>query len=198
MAIESQLDRIAEKFERLRDSDPRCRVGSSGEHQYELNVPISEQELAELERSHGVELPTDYRAFITTFSNGGAGPIYGQFTVQDAFAEYLTPSKPFPYETGCRIEYSHSHSGDDLKRLREFYKDPANQYGKIVLGEMGDGMMTDLIVTGMARGQVWIDDRTTEWGGLYPCDTFGNKEPLCFVDWYETWLDRAIARKDVP
>ena len=198
MAFKFQLKRISNKFERLRASDPECLIGSSGEHGYELKSPIDARELSDLERSHDVELPPDYRMFVSTFSNGGPGPIYGQFSVQEAFADYLTPALPFPYESGRRVEFSYAHSGDELKRLGKFYTDPANQHGKIVIGEMGCGIMTDLIITGPARGQVWIDDRTTEWGGLYPCNTFGNEKPLSFLDWYETWLDLALAGEDVP
>jgi hypothetical protein len=54
--------------------------------------------------------------------------------------------------------------------------------------------MLDLIVTGQARGQVWIDDRTYEWGGLYPFDQFDNATPLSFLDWYEAWLDECLGQ----
>lgn len=45
-------------------------------HRGELGLPLSEAELAEVERVAG-ELPADYRAFLTGVAGSGAGPGYG-------------------------------------------------------------------------------------------------------------------------
>jgi hypothetical protein len=96
-----------------------------------------------------------------------------------------------------RVPYSDDQTAEELKVLGAFYDDPKNEYGKIVIGEMGCGIMIDLVVMGPARGQVWIDDRTYEWGGLYPFDQFDNSAPLHFLDWYETWLDQLLNMLEV-
>lgn len=56
----------------------RSIFGASG-HGFELNGPISERELVGWERGHGIELPADYRAYLSELGNGGAGPYYGSF-----------------------------------------------------------------------------------------------------------------------
>jgi hypothetical protein len=78
----------------------RARLGlrrtGAGEHQYELNPPASEGAVAALEEKYGANLPQDYRCFVTQFADGGAGPVYGLFTIDEAFAEHLVPRLPFP------------------------------------------------------------------------------------------------------
>ncbi len=192
MQYHDQLLRITSKFERLRALDQAFRIGESGGHQYELNPPAPATLVAALEQEHSISLPGDYRFFVTQFADGGAGPAYGLFTIEESFADHLVPSLPFPYDAGKRVPYSDDQTEDDLKELCAFYDDPRNEHGKLVIGEIGCGIMIDLIVNGRSKGQVWIDDRTYEWGGLYPYDQFGNSEPLTFMGWYEAWLDDSL------
>ena len=55
------------------------RVFGAGEHCFKLNAPPSEQEVQRFEALHRIQLPPDYRRFITIIGNGGAGPTYGFF-----------------------------------------------------------------------------------------------------------------------
>ena len=172
--------------------DTELRIGEAREHQYDLNPTIDAGKIASVEATYQVSLPPDYKCFLLGFANGGAGPGFGLFTIDEAFERHLTPHLPFPYETAMRVVYADTQTEEELKELCAFYDDPRNEHGKLVLGELGCGAMMDLIVTGPARGQVWIDDRSTEWGGLYPFDQFDNSSPLSFMNWYEVWLDRSL------
>ncbi|BAJ27123.1 MULTISPECIES: hypothetical protein [Kitasatospora] len=50
--------------------------------------------------------------------------------------------------------------------------------GTLVIGEIGCGTFSRLVVTGPNAGQVWLDDQS--WGGLAPGPDF--------YDWYTAWL----------
>ena len=57
--------------------DPlRWRFGAS-EHRHRLSPPIAEEELAAFELDEGASLRVDYRTFLSSVGNGGAGPHYG-------------------------------------------------------------------------------------------------------------------------
>lgn len=50
--------------------------------------------------------------------------------------------------------------------------------GTLLLGEMGCGTFSRLVISGSNAGQVWLDDRS--WGGLTQGPDFGT--------WYTAWL----------
>ena len=196
MRYQNQLSRIRVKLDQLRSLDTSFGIGQASVHRYELNPPAPNATVTELEKIHKVSLPDDYRLFVTAFGNGGAGPDYGLFTIEESFADHLHPGLPFPYESAMRVPYSDDQTEEDVKQLGAFFADSCNNYGKLVIGEMGCGIMIDLVVNGPSKGQVWIDDRTYEWGGLYPYDQFDTTQPLRFLDWYEMWLDQALSHFD--
>jgi hypothetical protein len=84
-------------------------VFGADSHQFLVNDPLAESVVQTFERKHKIQLPADYRSFLTTIGNGGAGPYYGIFplgymdgvgsaiqpwTEQDGFIGVL--SEPFP------------------------------------------------------------------------------------------------------
>jgi hypothetical protein len=71
---------IRERVLALRGADTQPVFGARA-HGFELEDPLSPQELAELEAQLGVELPAGYRGFLLEVGAGGAGPAYGVFPV---------------------------------------------------------------------------------------------------------------------
>ena len=71
--------------------------------------PVSEERLANFESINGVNLPTDYRSFLSAFGAGGAGPDYGIYdfakiesvSVQDRF--HLTDTSEWPEDDDDRM-----------------------------------------------------------------------------------------------
>jgi len=49
-----------------------------------LNPVLPEQEVLAFAQRYQIELPADYRYFLTTVGNGGAGPFYGIFPLGQA------------------------------------------------------------------------------------------------------------------
>jgi hypothetical protein len=68
---------VIDRIRRLAKLRPDV-FGADG-HDWSWNPPLPEATVVEFEREHGVRLPEEYRSFITTIANGGAGPFYGVF-----------------------------------------------------------------------------------------------------------------------
>ena len=66
----SQTDRITEKLERARKSDPELREFGAQEHGYLIGPPLTDEEVTAFEKAFEVTLPGCYRAFLTQVGNG--------------------------------------------------------------------------------------------------------------------------------
>jgi hypothetical protein len=110
--------------------DPqRVRFGAR-RHDYAFRTPIAEARLEEIERDANVRFPDEYRAWVTTLGDGGAGPYHGLL--------------PLDHEV--------------QRALARGTFDPADPYrgGVIGLGHLGCGYLALYVI---ARGEVWIDAR---------------------------------------
>lgn len=68
---------VRERVESLRDRPGHERHFGVDVHGYTLAPTLGDDDLADLEAWLGVELPADYRLFLTQVGAGGAGPHYG-------------------------------------------------------------------------------------------------------------------------
>ena len=180
-----RLERIRERLQLLARCDAQLQVFGAHQHEYRLEPPLDEAEVAAFERTHGVSLPEDYRAFLTTLGNGGAGPFYGLAPLSAeaprfaaTFDDAPPPSlaRPFALAEAWR-------QGEDAPKPP--IADEANLYdGLVQLSDHGCGYFDVLIVAGPQRGQVWADF-TQALGGL-------ERWYDSFLDGYEAWLDRAF------
>src|SRR5262249_20028926 len=83
-------------------------------HEFQLSPPLKKREVAAFERRYAVELPPEYRAFITRVANGGAGPAYGMYSLEEA----LTKDEPRPIpDDFLRTPFPHADAYNP-------YKDP--------------------------------------------------------------------------
>jgi len=69
--------RILDKLEQLRATDPKCLFFGVDTHRYRVGPQLSPTEVESIEKEYGVALPDDYAAFLVEVGNGGAGPGYG-------------------------------------------------------------------------------------------------------------------------
>jgi hypothetical protein len=95
-AQHEQCARILEKLPLAAAADPNLEVFGARKHQYKLGQTLSAEQIEEFETHIGVELPSDYKAFLTMVGNGGpgdcedgpgqcwgAGPYYGLIGIND-------------------------------------------------------------------------------------------------------------------
>src|SRR4051812_21518270 len=73
----SENERITQKLERLRATDPNCLLFGVHTHRYRLGPPMPAEDVNSIETDYGIALPDDYAAFLAEVGNGGAGPGYG-------------------------------------------------------------------------------------------------------------------------
>lgn len=168
------------------------------EHGFCLNPPLSEPKVSALEFLYGIELPAGYRDFVTCVADGGAGPAYGMFSLEQALTKESGPvpgdffRTPFPHERAYN-SYDDPNVKDLWQRVEsgEIPEQEAEQWdlyqraGALVLCHEGCGYLHFLVVTGSARGQMWLDGTCSDQG-FFPLG-------IDFLDWYERWLDNTLA-----
>ena len=73
----TDTNEYSQRIHALAQHDPsQCLFGCE-KHKYKLGACLTEAELDALESAYGIEIPAEYRAFLATVGNGGAGSGYG-------------------------------------------------------------------------------------------------------------------------
>lgn len=213
------MHEIIQKLEKLKAVDAQFRIFGSSSHEYRLNPPLLPEDFEKIEEKYSCSFPDDYKYFITNIGNGGAGPFYGLFPIEQQDDNhdmcsweggYLIGdlSKPFPHTDEWNLPNSFWEGEPDLdqceneeqedelweawdKQLEEKYWAPHIMNGAIPICHQGCAIRTWLIVTGPMKGTIWDD---------YRCDNKGvnplkNKDGICisFSEWYMAWLDKSIS-----
>ena len=166
------LDEIPSQVARARAL--RLRPFGVEGHRFRLGRRLSEDGLAAFETHHGVTLPADYRRFLTLVGDGGAGPGYGLSSLADAVPLGDLLRAPFPYSNDSIPEDDHDDSDY-----------PNDRPGTLTLCHEGCGYYHFLVVTGPARGTIWIDGRVSDQGYI----ALG----VTFAEWYLRWLHDTLA-----
>jgi hypothetical protein len=196
MSTDAVLDRIAEKLRRAREQGAQP-FGFSG-HEMRIEPPLSPEAVAAAEEALGVELPAEYRGFVTRVGDGGAGPGYGVFPLRLALRESeveVDPGvlrAPFPhvelYNPFKDPEVIAAWNRMDAEGASEQEEDlyvARERSGTLVVSDEGCGHLHFLVVTGPARGTMWIDSRGSDQG-FVPLNA-------TFLEWYERWIDDVLA-----
>ncbi len=69
---------ISEEIEKLASLDSNFRLPGAETHRYRFNPPASEDIIFDFESKYRIQLPQDFRSFLTKLGNGGAGPFLMQ------------------------------------------------------------------------------------------------------------------------
>lgn len=199
------VQQLKTKLFKLVECDKNLELFGSKSHLYEVNPCLTEARICAFELRYKITFPDDYRQFLLEVGNGGAGPGYGLFPLEEELlensisddGEYIGISEPFVLS---------STANSDVK---EVVPDGKLPQGTIAIATYGCGIDALLVVTGEQRGNIWIDDRSND-GGIYPfsddCAAFYHDDPdalatvvdstpaLSFYDWYNDWLDRSLSQ----
>lgn len=206
---------IVEKLAALRTRDPSHKVFGASSHEYKLNLPLTEAEVQRVELKYRFSLPQEYRWFITSVGNGGAGPFYGLFPLEmndDGFdlaswdkvgligpldqdfkhatswnlPEAFWSGEPDPGEEATEEEEDKLWEAWDEKLDAEYWN-PNIMQGAIPICHEGCALRNWLVVTGPLAGNMWRDMRTHN-EGIAPLANPDGK-PMTFFDWYVDWLN---------
>jgi len=195
-----QLKSIIAKFKRARELD--ARPCGYEKHGWSLNAALALSEIQAFEQKYGFSLPSGYREFITEFGDGGAGPGYGMFSLSEAVGFERLPewerdavTRTFPHVVAYNPEndpaYSTYYKSSDEQPITVSREDSLRYFynmdvvaGTITLCDEGCNQFVRLVINGPSVGQMWMDE-SVEGEGFYPLG-------VCFLDWYENWLDVTI------
>ena len=182
-----KISRLKDRLKALKKADSALQVFGANYHKYRSSKPMTEKEVLAFERQHAITLPEDYRTFLLTVERGGAGPYYGLFPptdysheLENVKSDFL--SLPFPHQEA----WPFAEDSMDQSILDEEHKYFGNFWvqGAMRLCPFGCGAIIVLVITGKARGQIWMDDRPNDYGVV----------PIAndFLTWYEEWLERSF------
>ena len=212
--IDPHSSQIQQKLAQLRRHDRSLVVFGADSHKYCLKPTASEQTVLAFEEHYGISLPPEYRRFIRTVGNGGAGPNYGIFSLDEAAVELEYESASSPWVSHLAKPFSPPQTFEEAEEL-DFLAP-----GVLPVCHHGCGSMVVLVVSGSERGNIWYWSNTwipcpqpgsypsaapnagsniesgkemTEWQRwatkLLAKD---NTYRIDFLDWYEEWLDEKL------
>ncbi|QOY90969.1 SMI1/KNR4 family protein [Paludibaculum fermentans] len=195
----------------LRRHDPFLRQFGAAIHRYEMNPCIQSDELELAEAVLGTRIPEDYRQFLLTCGNGGAGPGYGILSLAASIREFGNDP---PSSAGIVFEPTLSA---ELKQVNRAYPDN----GILPIANVGCGHMWVLITSGPERGSIWgyeaggdyepesashpdyslavtVEDRLRANDRLLDTLLADPATRLTFWKWYQAWVHRTLLQEPPP
>ncbi|WP_433189693.1 HEAT repeat domain-containing protein [Actinoallomurus sp. CA-150999] len=181
-SVAERLGRVAAKLETLRDrSRPDVRTPQG----YVLKPVLAENAVIAFEERHGVRLPEEYRAFVTTLGDGGAGPYRGLEPLDpDRRHVRLTEDFPFHPEEFAGPAWTRGHGADALSCGTLWLN---RQYDEEWRYHDSAEIWTLLVVSGPGRGRMVVVEKDNDFFDpiFHPARDF--------IAWYEDWLDREVS-----
>jgi len=179
MPTQPTIKQLAHTLALLRSSDQFFEIFGAQTHKYSALSPVSDHEVSHFESEFGIELPTDYREWITRVARGGAGPFHGlipfadpkqlQFWNEWGHAQLTTPNA---------LQQTWSYPQADITPDNSPYN------GCILLAERDHGHTEFLVVHGTNKGTVWSDCTTTQ-GPI-------QQSAPSFLEWLAQWLEVSL------
>lgn len=191
-------------------------IFGANEHGFQLNPPLSEAEVAAFEQEHRVKLPPDYRQFLTSLGNGGAGPFYGIFPLGKmdhnfGFAAWQEDNDfvgvvSEPFSLAADWNDLTGRPSDDLVGRSKSYEAQLDTFeksywrsslmdGAIPICHEGCALRIWLVVSGPEAGKLW-EDRRSEYAGIKRVK-LADGSPATFVTWYNEWLNSCLAKASI-
>jgi len=80
---DEKIFKIRKKLDLLLELDEQYMVVGSNKHKYLFNNKKTAEELKKFEVLHNIVLPEEYKVFLLQVGNGGAGPNYGLYSLEE-------------------------------------------------------------------------------------------------------------------
>ncbi len=196
MAIDEQsmtpeMKRIWDKLRQLVTYDKNMTVFGARSHKYRIYPCLTEIEILDFERQYQVSIPEDYRHFLLEIADGGAGPDYGLYRLQDPKRQINSLlSHSWPHRAEWDLKSSQFASIQEFNL--EYERDEHTQ-GALSICDMGCGYEVLLVLTGEERGTIWHDLRAGDKGIIPVQNVQSGALRVSFSEWYEMWLDNSLA-----
>jgi SMI1/KNR4 family protein SUKH-1 len=206
--IEIDWSDVQPRIEILEGFAGSAKVFGATSHGWQLEPPLTTQEVVDLESQIGARLPAEYRSFLLQVSRGGAGPAYGLFPVRRVDGRWKWEGDGASLNDSGALGQPFGHirafnPADDLPPQPEIghdeeawwelhdklLYDPAHSAGLLYLCHLGCALREALVVSGPSRGQMWADD-TADEAGFHPLRNPDGSR-MTFADWYRTWLAKS-------
>lgn len=141
-------------------------------HHYQMNEALSEEQVADFAKQYNFVLPEEYKEYLKLVSNGGVGPFYGMYSLEDSviahnsgliddgsFINYLEKnpdhfSKTFPVTDEEVNNYLLKKISDPSANLDPIKLD-INAGGYLFIAEYGCGGYFIMPVNGNSAGEIW-------------------------------------------
>lgn len=187
---------IKEKIDFLKKYDKNYCIFGAAKHKYILNEPLSEEQVVWFEEKYHVTLPDEYRDFVKTIGDGGAGPGYGLCAL---LGEENSPccfiGEPFLLEQDFDVDDywdridCNSSDCEKCKNKEEclMYETELGEYkyqsGSLTICYHGCTYYSRIIMNGNMSGEIWEESIGEGF----------KRFEVNFIKWYERWLDDVIA-----
>ena len=204
-----RLAEIEDKLKELKSLDRDYDIHGANVHGYEFNASLPLKEVEEFEKRYSVQLPSDYKEFITEIGNGGAGPNNGMFPLAESFGQlypcnhFNNLKEAFPHTQAWNLTQEmiekfwkvREAGNEEMEKFHQhfdaqYWKNNALTSGSLLVGDYGCESYFLLVISGNEKGNVWFDDRAA-LAGIIPFEN-EKKRRMCFSDWYVDWLDVSI------
>ena len=184
---------IYQLLEQAKAADPEYKVFGASKHKYQLNPPASKEAVLALEAEFHIKLPEEYVYFLTEIGNGGAGPHYGLYSLEELKMyqnciqkdDVLSPVIDSNLSKEMWNTWMEQMDTDD----DDVYDEIEEQIntGVFVIGTQGCTFDNLLMCCGSETGKmVYID-----WNLEYNCPPFLTK--MSFLEWYVGFFQDIIA-----
>jgi hypothetical protein len=186
--------------------DSRREIFGADSHAYKFEPRLSVEAAVAFEAKYDLALPEEYREYLLNVANGGAGPFYGLMALEDNDENTVHTAEPFPFEEpfylpavyeeveAMTANMPEEEAEEVGERIFEEYLTKVDS-GVSYLAHEGCGMYSVLVVKGPEAGNVWFVDLAND-SGAFPLTDPETGEPFGFYDWFECWLDAALAHFD--
>ncbi|MCB9585215.1 MAG: SMI1/KNR4 family protein [Polyangiaceae bacterium] len=159
-------------------------------HRWRLNPRATEAEVAAFEKQWRIRLPSEYREFLLTLGNGGAGPGFGidpLGTMQEqAIGRDVLRALKVEFDADLAEEW------DEVTEPESWDARKDVMAGAMPIATLGCGDWFRLVISGPHAGEIWFDNRGGD--GMPPDPVVDDEGELTFRSWYEAWLDECEAR----
>ena len=190
-------------------------------HRYKIGEPLTQGEIQGIEQRYRIVLPEDYREYLLTIGNGGAGPFHGVlkfwkiyhlrgYQSYEESEEVGDLSLPCSLETawnlpesdigmpeipdGISLEEEDAINDAYHKKIEEIYWSPTILNGCIPISNQGCARRTWLIVNGSKAGTIWNDSRS-DLEGIRPVMSRSGGI-MTFAEWMAVWVEDPLGHAE--